>query len=224
MVDVMLLPFLKNMDSIAYIQAVVSIKNGKAFRNEELIFQNSGDSDFGFFSKELYNFLGISYSKFFKMDSLSKLAFLSAEILLHNQELSQKEKTGIFMVNSSSSLDTDRKYFETMKNPGNYFPSPALFVYTLPNIMMGELSIRHKITGENAFFIFDEFEFGFVCDYVNLLFELDKISSCLLGWVDVIGPEYESILFNIQQTGSGSNEGNIFNAENLKKLYYGSNN
>jgi hypothetical protein len=39
-------------------------------------------ADFAEFSKKAYHHLGLSYPKFFKMDNLSKLAFLGAELLL----------------------------------------------------------------------------------------------------------------------------------------------
>jgi 3-oxoacyl-[acyl-carrier-protein] synthase-1 len=38
---------------------------------------------------------------------------------------------------------------------GNYYPSPALFVYTLPNIVTGEIAIRHHIQGETSFYVLD---------------------------------------------------------------------
>lgn len=201
------------------IQGSASIRRGKVMKDGKLLSHASKLADFESLSAEIFRSLGISYPKFFKMDSLSKLGFLTAEILLKDRSLPPKEKTGMFLANASSSLDTDRKFYETMKDPAGYFPSPSLFVYTLPNIMMGEISIRHKLTGENAFFIFDKFEFAFVCDYVDLLFTLNKISSCIVGWVELNGQEYESFLFWIQPSESGTGQNEIFNAENLKKVY-----
>ena len=92
------------------------------------------------------------------MDSLSKLAFLAGDILL-NEELSIEEENNIALVfsNKASSLDTDRKHQESIQNQENYYPSPAVFVYTLPNICIGEISIKHKLYSENSFFIFDSF-------------------------------------------------------------------
>ena len=218
-------PFLKNMENKAIIQSRAIIRNGRASKDNVLVAENLLNPEIETFASEIYKSLGLTYSKFFKMDNLSKLAFLSAEILFKGEELKDREKTGIFIANSSSSLDTDRKYAATMSDSGNYFPSPSLFVYTLPNIMMGELSIRHKITGENAFFIFQEFEFAFVCDYVNLLFELNKIRSCMVGWVDVNGLDYESFLFHISLSPANSIQEKFFTSENLKQEYeYGRNN
>ena len=136
--------FLKNMERKTIIHGTASIRNGKAFKNGNLLHESEISPVFESFSGELFKFLGAPYPKFFKMDLLSKLGFLTAEILLMDDPIAEKDKTGIFIANSSSSLETDRKFHETMKNPSNYYPSPSLFVYTLPNILMGEISIRHK--------------------------------------------------------------------------------
>lgn len=101
--------------------------------------------------KEIYLDIGVSYPKFYKMDMLSKLAFLGTEYLL--KEISEKPdetKTAILFANRHSTINIDRKYIETIKDE-NYFPNPAYFVYTLPNVMIGEISIRHNLKGETLF-------------------------------------------------------------------------
>lgn len=93
------------------------------------------------------------YPKFFKMDALSKLGLVASEFLLRDIPAQVKENMGVIMFNSNSSLVTDRNYERTIKDLDNYFPSPALFVYTLPNIVTGEVCIRHKIMGESSFYV-----------------------------------------------------------------------
>src|SRR5690606_9811213 len=104
--------------------------------------------------KQVYKENNSAYPKFFKMDNLCKLAFLASEFLLEDSKIGSttQENMGIVLSNKSSSLNTDRKHQATINDKDNYFPSPALFVYTLPNIMIGEISIRHQIKGENVFF------------------------------------------------------------------------
>ena len=50
----------------------------------------------------------------------------------------------------------DRKYQETIQTQKNFFPSPAVFVYTLPNIVTGEVAIKHKTYGETAFYALEK--------------------------------------------------------------------
>jgi len=72
--------------------------------------------------------------------------------------------------NASSSLESDEKHQEFIRDRKKYSPSPSVFVYTLPNIMAGEIAIRHKIKGENTVFIFERFDPGFIFHYISELF------------------------------------------------------
>ena len=121
------------------------------------------------------------------MDNLSKLAFLTAELLLKS-EISEEQENNIALVfaNKSSSLDTDVKYQDSIVDSENYFPSPAVFVYTLPNICIGEISIKHQLKSENTFFIFDSFDSEFMTNYSNLLLNTNKAEKVLCGWVGII--------------------------------------
>ena len=125
------------------------------------------------------------YPKFFKMDGLSKLGFVSAGLLLKETPLSdiQKENTAIILFNNNGSLVTDRNYQRTL-SPDNYFPSPALFVYTLPNIVTGEIAIRHKIHGETSFYIANTHSETDMDDIVTNMSNTYSPSAILTGWVE----------------------------------------
>jgi len=107
---------------------------------------------------ELYRRYVGDYPKFFKMDTLSRLGFIAAEMLLKSTDRFtdrvQSTETAIILANKSASIKNDTEYLATISN-GNYYPSPALFVYTLPNIVTGEIAIRHHIQGETAFYILE---------------------------------------------------------------------
>ena len=97
------------------------------------------------------------YPKFYKMDGLSRLAFVAGELLTKaiagQPSMALADSTAIVFVGNSGSLASDIKYQDTIRQADNFFPSPAHFVYTLPNIATGELAIRHSVYGETAFFI-----------------------------------------------------------------------
>ena len=97
------------------------------------------------------------YPKFYKMDGLSRLAFVTGELLTkataRQPSMALADNTAIVFVGNSGSLASDIKYQDTIRQADNFFPSPAHFVYTLPNIATGELAIRHNVHGETAFFI-----------------------------------------------------------------------
>jgi len=186
-----------------YIQSYSHIKNNRIFLNGTEIYENK-NVDFSTFMKSAYKDFDINYSKFFKMDRLSKLAFLAADILLnHEKTLFEKEENiAIVLSNRASSLDTDRKHQTSIKNQENYFPSPAVFVYTLPNICIGEISIRHKLYSENSFFIFDSFNPDYLFDYSNNLLQTNKAKKALCGWVELDNGQYEAFLYLVEEKGA----------------------
>lgn len=131
----------------------------------------------------LYREFAGDYPKFFKMDSMCKLGFIGAEILLKDVPAEQREDAAVILFNRNSSLITDRNYQKTIRED-NYFPSPALFVYTLANIVTGEIAIRHKINGETSFHITDENNAGLQDKIAARAYLTSSPSSILTGWVD----------------------------------------
>jgi hypothetical protein len=110
---------------------------------------------------------------------------------------SQSEKNSVALVfaNRSASLDTDLKHQATIANPHEYYPSPAVFVYTLPNICLGEISIRHQLKTENSFFVFDSYEQAepFLQQYSQALLAQGKAQSVLMAWVEFLEGDYRAI-------------------------------
>ena len=155
------------IENSTYIKSYCTIQNNEVVLNGETIFKSESEL-FSEFSKKVFNNFQINYSKFFKMDNLSKLAFLSAELLLKNEiNIDSEANIALVFANKSSSLDTDVKYQNSISDKENYFPSPAVFVYTLPNICIGEISIKHQLKSENSFFIFEDFNPEFMTNYAN---------------------------------------------------------
>lgn len=106
---------------------------------------------------DLYRRLQPSYPKFYKMDALSRAAFLGAEMLLSSLcPDDRSERLDLLLFTSEGCIEADTAFSRSIVDPDNYFPSPALFVYTLPNIMVGEIAIRHRIFGETAVMMADE--------------------------------------------------------------------
>ena len=126
------------------------------------------------FLLSVYQNFQLSYPKFYKMDVLSKLGWLASEVLLmdgFNKHAYLPADVGIVLTNANASLDSDLKYMKSVAD----IASPALFVYTLPNIMIAEISIRNGFKGEGAFFISEKFDAGFIENYVNTLFANNNI-------------------------------------------------
>lgn len=171
------------------------------YKNGSPFYENRSGLPFGEFVREAYRFMEPGYAKFFKMDELCKLAFLTAELLLSDKKLSTDDGADVALVigNKHSSIASDLRHHDTYQDREHYFPSPAVFVYTLPNIMLGELCIRHQITGENSCFVMDRIQTDFLFRYVQDLFEHEHYQYCIMGWVDYDTDHYQSTLLLIEK-------------------------
>src|SRR5579872_5736342 len=195
-----------------YITASCVIRDCQVWQNGNPVL-DYGRESLADFLLAAYQQYGAQYPKFYKMDHLSKLGWLAAEVLMGNGFRGKgylPEEVAVVLSNASSSLDTDYRYFGSLAA----VPSPALFVYTLPNIMIGEICIRHQLKGENAFFVFDSFDAAFIGDYVNDLLGTGKARACISGWVDVLGEDYSAALFLVEKKITTL----PFTAENMNHL------
>jgi len=196
------------MSEELFITKSVIIRDSKIIKNGKPFFKADPDASLSEFLKTIYKEEHLKYPKFFKMDSLSKLVYLGVELLTEGNI--PDKKTALVFANSVSSLETDEAYAGTMGE----FPSPSLFVYTLPNIMLGEISIRHQLKSENIFLISEEFDPTIYLDYTKALFQQKKTDNVLCGWVNLHNNEYDVFLWQIARSGRTD-----FNEEELKKLY-----
>jgi hypothetical protein len=174
------------------------INHAGAYFNDQLLLENDFN-DFETFTSGIYKKLEIKYPKFYKMDNLSKLGFLAAEIALTNLDFNEKynaDKIGIHLININSSIDTDIKYSNLIKQGT---ASPAVFVYTLPNIVIGEISIKNNIKGENLLMVADHYDIELQYNYINSLFKSNSIDVCICGFVDYTETAYEAFIFIVEK-------------------------
>lgn len=144
----------------------------------------------------LYRQMIGNYPKFYKMDGLSRLGFVASEILLNAEkgdtDVERREEEGerlleeraIIFFNHSSSIASDRNYKESINDKDNYFPSPSIFVYTLPNIVTGEIAIRNHFHGETSFFILPDKDERMMEEILQASCRDDQSKSFLTGWID----------------------------------------
>lgn len=139
------------------------------------------------------------YPRYYKMDGLSRLGFLATELLLQaaHEECNTAclHDASVVFVSRSGSLADDKKHQSTIASAESYFPSPAVFVYTLPNIVTGEVAIRHKIYGETTAYILEEKNAEQIEQLLSLSF-FDPTTSCVIGgWLEYTdGANFEADL------------------------------
>lgn len=181
-----------------YITANCVIEEGRICRNGELLFEAGIHAPAEFLSTA-YRHFDFQYPKFYKMDLLSRLGWIATESLLGSgwdTTIYRPEDIAVVLSNANSSLDSDYKYNETTKD----IPSPSVFVYTLPNIVTGEICIRHGFKGEAAFFLSPSFDPVLLANYCGYLLEEDIANACITGWIDLLGDAYKAALFLIERT------------------------
>lgn len=191
------------------------IERGAVFKNGELLFENK-TADLPGLLLSVYRYFELNYPKFYKMDNLSKLGWLASEVLLkdsYQKDAYLPEETGVILANRNSSLDNDIKYFESAKA----IASPSLFVYTLPNIVIGEICIRNQFKGEHAFFIQDTFDAGAIERQVNYLLDNNVLKACICGWVDVLERDYKSVLFLVEKRKNAASF--VFSAGHMNRNF-----
>lgn len=198
------------MDTTFQIEKFCHIRDNRISVNDTPLFEKNG-VHFSSFIKSAYKALRIDYSKFFKMDGLSKLAFMAADVLLKGET---EKNVALVFSNKASSLYTDRKHQKTIADSTSFYPSPAVFVYTLPNICMGEISIKHRLYSENAFFVTDKFDPSVLFDYTNSLLREHKAKKVLSGWVDLDNGIFDAFLYVVGEKGTFAHT-----IEELTRLY-----
>lgn len=144
------------------------------------------------FIRAEYKKLGESNMKFYKMSDLCKAAYVAMAHLTEEYSLDRfaPEDISIVLANRSSSLETDAEHQRIIDRHLDEGASPAVFVYTLPNVVTGELCIRHHIKGNNTFFI-ENTDSGLAEAYARLLLSARKTRAVICGWCEKYGESWK---------------------------------
>lgn len=151
------------------------------------------------------------YPKFFKMDPLCRLGFVTSRLMaalendgssesldLKGRPLTLREDRALVICGCNGSAVADRRFQTTIQDLTEFFPSPAVFVYTLPNIVGGEIAIRNGWCGETSCWMMDAFSPEAVAERVTDAFE-DRVTTSVTGcWLDCRdADDFESLMFTV---------------------------
>jgi len=128
-------------------------------------------------------------ARFGRMDLASQLALLAVESLGVDFDAFARDRVAICLVSGTTSLSTDVAYWKDRDAVGG--PSPTLFTYTLPSAPIGEIAIRHRLTGPNLCFV------GTSADVLPEAAELlrrGEADGCVCVFVNVISPALASLI------------------------------
>ena len=158
-----------------------------------------------------------SYPKYYRMDGMAKLVFILGELMCQRSNICEEtegSEIAFVMLNASGSYPSDSIHGDLIRK-GFDRSSPANFVYTLPNVGMGEVCIKQKITGEGMFLIEEKFSATRIWDLANLFLTQRKCKAILIGWAEPTQNDGNCI-FLMTERDSGLNRLNT--EQNILKL------
>lgn len=198
-----------------HIIAACSIRNGLVWKNDQALALPVAD-DTSALLQGLYQYLSPAYPKWYKMDRLSQLGVLAVELLLRDLPASRPDpfQQAIVLQSRHGCLDTDLRFVQQLGE----IPSPAVFVYTLPNIVIGEISIKFGIKGEQAMFMSTEPEPETLVRYTESLFAEGHTQFCITGWLNLFGKEASADIVVVSASSHGSLKN--FSKENLYQYFH----
>lgn len=161
----------------------------------------------------IYKRYNMSYPKYYKMDPLCRLGFIGAELLLDKDI--DGDRHAIVIAGRSGSIIDDIRYQETINDEEDYFPSPAVFVYTLANIVTGEIAIRHKIYGETSSYLINDYNPETIATLLTSTFDDSDIDQITGGWIEATGEDDFTLRFVTIDRKTSRNEIIGFFKENI---------
>jgi hypothetical protein len=194
-----------------YIHQYIQWNGDNIKRNGSCSLYHASEQDPHEIVLNIYKQTGINYPKFFKMDLLSRVAFLASEMVIPETITESKDHIATIISTTSGCLDVDKKFDESRQTHA----SPALFVYTLPNIMLGEICIRNGFKGEQMCTIAEDADADWLDFYISDLLNNRNTEACLCGYAEATEHSINATLLWVSKIPSAL----PFNAINLKQIF-----
>ncbi len=134
--------------------------------------------------------LGIELPRFPRMDRSSKLVAIGGSaFFIEGGALAghSKDTIGMVIMGTHGSMDTDLKY-QTQLDADNH-AGPGMFVYTLPNIAMGEFSIQHGLHGSGLCLLNNALDLAQMREACEILLHEHGMESVICGWSDIFADQ-----------------------------------
>jgi len=137
--------------------------------------------------------------RFGRMDLTSQLALLAVEPFVAHFESLARDRIAICLAAKMSSLPTDIEYWKGRDAAGG--PSPTLFTYTLPSAAIGEIAIRHRLTGPDLCFVGGNHD---VLPEAADLIRRDEADGCICVSVNVVSPALAGLIAAPQKANASA--------------------
>ena len=122
-------------------------------------------------------------SRFFKMDLFSRLAYVGTGLLAKDTlEDCAPEDRALLICTLNGSVLADRKHLSTFSE--EYYPSPAIFINTLPNVVLGEIAVTHQVKGETTLVMLPNLDEVCLESTLSATLDATRPSAIMAGFVD----------------------------------------
>lgn len=89
-------------------------------------------------------------ARFGRMDLLCKLGLGAAELCMARAPILTRQDVALVGASMLGCLEVDAQFHDSLLKGGQAGASPALFVYTLPSMFLGEIAIRFGLRGRTT--------------------------------------------------------------------------
>ncbi|MBP6641937.1 MAG: hypothetical protein KA186_02535 [Flavobacteriales bacterium] len=188
-------------------------RNGRFSVDGKELARSAGDLDHDL--TKAWTAMEVELPRFVRMDRSSKLVSIAAApFFAADGALSKypKDRIGMVIMGTHGSMDTDQRYLDQLEAENH--ASPGLFVYTLPNIAMGELSIQHGLHGSGLCLLSDAPDIPQLHDACDILLHDHDMEAVICGWSNIFAGSAEATFMVV----TAGKEGNWDNDE-LERIF-----
>ena len=154
---------------------------GLTIDNQAVSVENTGTE----LVSEIYRKYLSANSRFYKMDMYSRLAYVATGLVSKDSlDGCEAEDIAIYLFTLNGSVLADRKHLSTFVKSEEYYPSPVLFINTLPNIVLGEIAAKNGIKGESSLIMLPEYNKEIIENILSATLSTTNPAIMICGWVD----------------------------------------
>ena len=119
------------------------------------------------------------------MDLYSRLAYVGASLLAKDSLADcAPEDIALCIGTVNGSVLADRKHISTISDPEAFYPSPSVFINTLPNVVLGEIAVKNGVKGETTLVMLPERDEATLQTVVDVTLAATRPAALICGWVD----------------------------------------
>ncbi len=154
--------------------------------DEKICFEHSGFA----LLTEIYRKCLPDDARFYKMDPYSRLAYTGAALALKDAPGNIDPcRVILLLFTENGSVLADRRHLSTFRGAEGFYPSPAVFVNTIPNAVLGEIAAQYGIKGETDLVMLPRRDEDLMRTVTEVTLNAVRPDAAVCGWADCLGED-----------------------------------